>query len=148
VAELAFKEYNFKKGSKTTIYLYQNSIEIIQNRFLGKFNKGILFQYKNVSQVSLKEPGFASNGHLIIDCGTTDSKKEKNVYTIEFSKQEKDLALELKEMIESKVDEIKNQRVDSAVDNFEKLKKIKELYDLEILSAEEYEDQKERLLEK
>ena len=44
------------------------------------------------------------------------------------------IAFEMKEMIENKVEEIKNQRVDSAVDNFDKLKKIKELYDLDILS--------------
>lgn len=148
MAELAFKEFHFKKGSKTTVYMYQNSIEIIQNKFLGKLSKGKLLQYKNISSVTLKEPGFASNGNILIDCGTTDNKKEKNMYTIEFSKQEKEIALELKEMIETKVDEIKNQRVDSAVDNFEKLKKVKELYDLDILSEEEYHDQKERLLEK
>ncbi|PMC39358.1 hypothetical protein CJ195_05380 [Bacillus sp. UMB0899] len=148
MAELAFKEYTFKKGSKTTVYMYQNSIEIIQNRFLGKFNKGKLLQYKNILNVTLKEPGFASNGNIVIDCGPGENKKEKHMYAIEFSKQEKELAYELKEMIESKVEEVKNQRVDSAVDNFEKLKKIKELYDLEILSEEEYQDQKERLLEK
>lgn len=148
MAELAFKEYSFKKGSKTTVYMYQNSIEIIQNRFLGKFNKGKLLQYKNILNVTLKNPGFAANGSITIDCGTVESKKEKLMYSIEFSKQEKEMALELKEMIETKVDEVKNQRVDSAVDNFDKLKKIKELYDLDILSEEEYEDQKERLLEK
>jgi len=148
VAELAFKEYIFKKGSKTTIYMYQNSIEIIQNGFLGKFNKVKLLQYKNIASVTLKEPGFASNGSIILDCGTIDNNSEKHVQTIEFSKHEKEIAFEMKEMIENKVEEIKNQRVDSAVDNFDKLKKIKELYDLDILSEEEYQDQKERLLEK
>jgi len=148
VAELAFKEYILKKGSKTTIYMYQNSIEIIQNVFLGKFNKVKLLQYKNIASVTLKEPGFASNGSIILDCGTIDNKSEKHIHTIEFAKQEKEIAFEIKEMIENKVEEVKNQRVDSAVDNFDKLKKIKELYDLDILSEEEYQDQKERLLEK
>ena len=80
VAELAFKEYTFKKGSKTTVYMYQNSIEIIQNRFLGKFNKGKLLQFKNISNVTLKEPGFASNGNIVIDCGPGENKKEKHMY--------------------------------------------------------------------
>ncbi len=147
MAELAFKEYSFKKGSKTTIYLYQNSIEIIHNGFLGKFNKIKLIQFKNITNIILKEPGFASNGSILLDCGLNNNKHEKQSNTIEFSKQEREMAIQLKQMIESKVDEVKAQRVDSAVDNFEKLKKIKELYDLEILSDEEYHEQKERLLE-
>ncbi|UGB29197.1 hypothetical protein [Metabacillus sp. B2-18] len=148
MAELAFKEYMFKKGSKTTIYMYQNSIEIIHGGFLGKFNKIKLVQYKNIVNVSVKEPGFASNGYMFLDCGKNDHKSERLENTIEFSKQEREMAIELKELIEEKIVEVKNQRVDSAVDNFEKLKKIKELYDLDILSEDEYHDQKERLLEK
>ncbi|UHA58174.1 hypothetical protein KDJ21_015015 [Metabacillus litoralis] len=128
--------------------MYQNSIEMIHGGFLGKFNKIKLVQYKNIVNVSVKEPGFASNGYMILDCGKNDLKSERLENTIEFSKQEREMAMELKELIEEKVVEVKNQRVDSAVDNFEKLKKIKELYDLDILSEDEYLDQKERLLEK
>ncbi|QGQ46624.1 hypothetical protein [Metabacillus sediminilitoris] len=147
MAELAFKEYIFKKGSKTTVYLYQSSIEIIHHGFLGKFNKIKLIQFKNISNVNLKNPGLASNGHIVLDCGKNQNKNEKHENTIEFSKIEKDLALDLKITIENKIDEIKGQRIDSTIDNFDKLKKLKELKDLEILSEDEYLEQKERIIE-
>ncbi|MDQ0225175.1 SHOCT domain-containing protein [Metabacillus niabensis] len=147
MAELAFKEFAFKKGSKTTIYLYQSSIEIIHHGLLGKFNKVKLNQYKNIIDVSIKQPGIASNGTIVLDCGNNKNKSEKSLNTIEFSKSEKELAIELKESIEKQISIIKGQRADSAVDNFEKLKKLKELADLGILSDEEYNEQKERILE-
>jgi hypothetical protein len=147
MAELAFKEYIFKKGSKTTIYMYQSSIEIIHHGFLGKFNRVKLIQFKNIINVTLKNPSLASNGSIVLDCGNNQIKNEKHENTIEFSKTEKELALDLKETIENKIEEIKGQRADSAIDNFEKLKKLKELADLEILSEDEYEEQKERILE-
>lgn len=147
MAELAFKEYIFKKGSKTTIYLYQSSIEIIHHGFLGKFNKVKLIQFKNIASVMLKNPGIASNGSILLDCGNNSNKIEKHENTIEFSKNEKELAFDLKQNIDDKIEEIKGQRADSAIDNFDKLKKLKELADLEILSDEEYQEQKERILE-
>ncbi|QNF30609.1 MULTISPECIES: hypothetical protein [Metabacillus] len=147
MAELAFKEYIFKKGSKTTIYMYQSSIEIIHHGFLGKFNRVKLIQFKNITNVTLKNPSLASNGNIVLDCGENKNKNEKHENTIEFSKNEKELALDLKETIDNKIEEIKGQRADSAIDNFEKLKKLKELADLEILSEDEYEEQKERILE-
>ncbi|OAS86058.1 SHOCT domain-containing protein [Metabacillus litoralis] len=147
MAELAFKEYIFKKGSKTTIYMYQSSIEIIHHGFLGKFNRVKLIQFKNITNVTLKNPSLASNGNIVLDCGENKNKNEKHENTIEFSKNEKELALDLKETIDYKIEEIKGQRADSAIDNFEKLKKLKELADLEILSEDEYEEQKERILE-
>ena len=146
MAELAFKEYIFTKGSKTTVYLYQSSIEIIHHGFLGKFNKVKLIPFKNISNVIVKNPRVASNGKLVLDCENTD-KKDKHENAIEFSRNEKELALELQQTIENKIEEIKGQRVDSAIDNFDKLKKLKELADLEILSEEEYLEQKERILE-
>lgn len=146
MAELAFKEYTFKKGSKATIYLYQSSIEIIHHGFLGR-NKVKLIQFKNITGISFKNPGIASNGSLLLDTGNYDNKNEKHENTIEFSKNEKELAIELKQDIENKIEEIKGQRADSAIDNFDKLKKLKELKDLEILSEEEYHEQKERILE-
>ncbi|KKI88726.1 hypothetical protein WQ54_29895 [Bacillus sp. SA1-12] len=147
MAELAFKEYSFKKGSKTTVYLYQSSIEIIHHGFLGKFNRVKLMQFKNITEVIIKNPGFASNGSIILDCGNNKNKNERHENTIEFAKIEKELAIDLKEMIETKIEEIKGQRADSAIDNFDKLKKLKELADLDILSEEEYQEQKERILE-
>jgi hypothetical protein len=147
MAELAFKEYIFTKGSKTTVYLYQSSIEIIHHGFLGKFNKVKLIQFKNISNVIVKNPRVASNGKLILDDENTNKKNYKHENTIEFSRNEKELALELQQTIENKIEEIKGQRVDSAIDNFDKLKKLKELTDLEILSEEEYLEQKERILE-
>ncbi|TXC93232.1 SHOCT domain-containing protein [Metabacillus litoralis] len=148
MAELAFKEYIFKKGNKVTVYLYQSSIELVQQGLLGKFNKINLIPYKNIVTITLKKPGFASNGELVIDCGLNNNKKEKQKNTIDFTKHELDQIIELKKTIENKISDIKGQRVDSAIDNFEKLKKLKELYDLDILSEEEYEDQKEMLLER
>lgn len=148
MAELAFKEYIFKKGNKVTVYLYQSSIELVQQGLLGKFNKINLIPYKNIVTITLKKPGFASNGELVIDCGLNNNKKEKQKNTIDFTKHELDQIIELKKTIENKINDIKGQRVDSAIDNFEKLKKLKELYDLDILSEEEYEDQKEMLLER
>ncbi|MBM7602056.1 hypothetical protein JOC75_000026 [Metabacillus crassostreae] len=148
MAELAFKEYIFKKGNKVTVYLYQSSIELVQQGLLGKFNKINLIPYKNIVTITLKKPGFASNGELVIDCGSNSNKKEKQKNTIDFTKHELEQIIELKETIETKINDIKGQRVDSAIDNFEKLKKLKELYDLEILSEEEYEEQKEMLLER
>lgn len=148
MAELAFKEYNFKKGNKVTVYLYQSSIELVQQGLLGKFNKINLIPYKNIVAITLKKPGFASNGELIFDCGSNTNKKEKQKNTIDFTKHDLDQITELKETVENKINDIKGQRVDSAIDNFEKLKKLKELYDLEILSEEDYEEQKEMLLER
>ncbi|WP_226666793.1 SHOCT domain-containing protein [Metabacillus litoralis] len=148
MAELAFKEYVFKKGNKVTVYLYQSSIELVQHGLLGKFNKINLIPYKNIIEISINKPGFASIGELIIDCGANSNKKEKQKNTIDFSKHEMDQIIELKETLENKINEIKGLRVDSAIDNFDKLKKLKELYDLEILSETEYEEQKELLLER
>ncbi|MDQ0228816.1 SHOCT domain-containing protein [Metabacillus malikii] len=147
MAELAFKEFIFKKGSKTTIYLYQSSIEVIHHGLFGKFNKVKLIHYKNIEDIILKQPGLATTGSLIIDCGKNEDKREKINNTIEFSKSEREIALELKTTIDEQIHFIKGQRVNSAVDNFEKLKKLKELADLGILSEEEYIEQKERILE-
>ena len=147
MAELAFKEYTFKKGSKTTVYLYQDSIEIIHHGFLGKFNKVKLIQFKNILNVTVKNPKLATIGSIVIDCGKNEKKYEKQENTIDFAKSEKGIVLELKENIENKIQEIKGLRADSAIDNFDKLKKLKELADLGIISDQEYIEQKERILE-
>ncbi|APH04661.1 SHOCT domain-containing protein [Bacillus weihaiensis] len=144
MAERAYKEFLFKKSSKTTVYLYQSTIEIIHHGLVTKFDQTRIIPYKHIEEIQMKKPGVTSKGVLVI---RTQNQEDLKKNTIVFSKNERELAIELKEVIEGKIVDVKELRANFAVDNFEKLKKLKELHDLDILTEDEYLDQKERILE-
>lgn len=139
-------EYIFNKAGngKITITLYSNHLEIRRKGFLNKFGErddGVKF--KDISKLIWEDPNLLMNGSIELVCSN------KNIQFF-YGRREKKEALKLKEFIDKKIAEIQGRNAernaDSALAHFDELKKLKELYDLDIITEQEYNEKKKKFL--
>ena len=155
------KIFEIKSPFKIIIKLDNNGLEIQRKGLLvasGQKGEKKLF-YKNISAVHLKDAGTFSNGFLQFTLhgspersgvfGTIGLVSDEN--TLIFSKNENIIMHELKTLIEEKIVEASasatsHTTVVSEKSVAEQIKEFKELFDLGIISEEEFIQKKKQLL--
>lgn len=143
----------FKSNGKFEIEVTQDTIKVTPKGMMNALNKGLVgsktYAISNLTGVQYKPPGFSTGYMQFIALGTAESKhgvtgavRDEN--TITFSKKEVHLVLELKEFIEHKL--ASKVSGDSAFSKADELLKFKKLLDDGVLTQEEFEKEKARIL--
>jgi len=153
------KEYFIKSPAKVYIKVTDKTITISRKGLVNLSTHGLkgdkTIPIKNITSVQLKKPGALTNdgyiqfgvlGGVESKGGLFSATQDEN--TIMFTKAYYDDMLELKEYIESYEDNIKTAgNTQNEKSPAEKVKELKELLDLGILTQEEFDAKKKELLE-
>ncbi|MFJ8234170.1 SHOCT domain-containing protein [Ureibacillus sp. NPDC094379] len=147
------KQYIFTKAGngKVIVTLSESYMDIKRSGIMNKVFRAKeyrLIHYKDILELKWKKSmGLLINGsiELVFD---RNKKSNDNLDNIIYfaTKNEIKMATEIKEFLEKKVSENQNRTADAAIRYFDELKKLKELYDLKIISKEEYEEKKSNYL--
>jgi len=161
------KEYefsDFSNGGKTKVIIEDGRLTISRPGILSKFSHGFTGEktilIKNISAVQFKPVGFARGYLQFVLAGTREAKsgivmgaKDENIiYFASGFNNEKinKKAREIKEYIENyntKLSQNNTTNIYNSSDKYDKLIKIKKLLDNGILSNEEYEKEKKKILQ-
>jgi hypothetical protein len=157
------------KGTNGELIITEEYLEISRKSlggFLSQGSKGNRrFFYVDISSIEYKKPKFTSNGYIqIIASGTnaTNNKntlfgsssktlKDPNTITLRsFSNSEGERVNKLYEYIMNKIKEAKQPKstIVQQSSKMDELKKLADLYEQGILSQEEFQTEKKKLLEK
>lgn len=152
------KEYVIKSPNKVTIKLTDRAITIARKGLINLANHGLkgdkTIPLKNITSVQIKKPGF-TNGYIQFGIlGGIESKggvfaATQDENTIMFAKKHYEGMMELKEYIDSYIcDDSSTTVVNTPAEKspFEKIKELKELLDMEIITQEEFDVKKKELL--
>lgn len=145
-------------GGKTKITIDNGILRIERPGLISKLSHGFVgekaIKIKDIVSVQLKEAGFARGYIQFVMAGTIEKKvsitknnnDENTVYFDASGKQSKEneMAREIKEYIEN----YNTQGVVKTEDNYDKLIKLKKLLDDNIINQEEFEKEKEKILNK
>lgn len=147
------------KGVNGQLELYGDKIVIKRKGTLSRLTQGLFKGDKTIfiSQVSgiqLKPGGWATNGYIqFAMSGSSESKKgildaTRDENTVMFKKQDNELVNNIKQKIEEiKTSSSHNQVVKSHTSNAEEIMKYKQLMDQGIISQEEFNKKKSKLLD-
>lgn len=148
------KIFDFKTNGKTTVTIENGFIKIsrrgLQNRINnGGGDKNILIS--SLSGVQIKKPGFTTGYIQFIFSGSKDSTGSfsavKDENTVIFNKPEYDQALELRDYVEEFMNQPStSQTAATSISIADELLKLKQLLDAGVLSQEEFDTQKTKLL--
>lgn len=150
------KRYNLKSNGKYEVVIKDNFISITTKGAMNAINKGLVGTKKidmnNISAVQYKDPGLTTGylqfvlvGSQEIKGGVTAAVKDEN--TILFTKKEQAQILEIKECVEKFINE-KNKRNSNGqtISTADEILKFKKLFDMGVISQEEFDKKKNELL--
>ncbi len=156
------KEFIFKSmnDGKTIVKLNNNSITISRPGLMSKFSHGFSGEktilIKNISSVQVKEAGisrgyiqFTIMGSIERKSGILSGAKDENIIYFDSSFNNKEInnqANKIKEFIENFNSEKQINIIQNNEDNYDKLLKLKKLLDVNIITQEEFEKEKQKLL--
>lgn len=161
------KEYefsSFSNGGKTKVTLEDGKITIARPGIISKFSHGFTgdktILMKDISAVQFKAAGFARGYLQFIFAGSKEARSgiirgEKNENIIYFDSgfnndEINKNAQEIKEYIENyniKISQNTINNANNAPDKYDQLTKIKKLLDEGIISQEEFEIEKKKILQ-
>jgi len=152
------KEYVIKSPNKVNIQVTDKAITITRKGFISLANHGLkgdkTIPLKSITTVQIKKPGF-TNGYIQFGVlGSIENKggvlaATQDENTIMFAKKHYEDMLELKEYINSIIsDDNRTTIVNNPAEQspFEKIKELKELLDMQIITQEEFDAKKKELL--
>jgi hypothetical protein len=154
------------KGQNGIIIVYDDYVAISRKSFGGFISQGGAsgerrYFYKDIDSIEFKKPSFISNGYLkIMTAGTDetnakvgllgssmDSMKDQNTVILRaFSKKVGEEANKVYELVMQKVLDAKQNKSTNGDSKMDELKKLGELKDSGILTDEEFQKEKENLL--
>ncbi len=151
------KEYYIKSPAKVLIRTTDKAITISRKGFMNLATHGLkgekTIPLKNITSVQIKKPGL-TNGYIQFGilggienkAGILSATQDEN--TIMFTKANYNDMLELKEYIDSYEDDSKAKGNNVPIERSpaEKVKELKELLDMEIITQEEFDAKKRELL--
>lgn len=157
------KEYIFNSptmGGKTKIVLSGNSVTISRPGVLSKLSHGFsgdkTIMINQISAVQIKKAGMARGYIQFILAGTREAKsgilgsKDENIIYFDSAFKNKEVnanAEEIKKYIEQYNSNIYNQNIVKEDDKYDKLIKLKKLLDDSVISQEEFENEKTKILQ-
>lgn len=151
------KVFEFRKVRKTTVTITDDYVQLdlkgLNNimSFGGKISKKIFLN--QFSGVQIKNPGLTNGFLQFIFSGSNESKGKindaiKDENTILFSKSELPMALEIQRVIEESISKNKSySNSQTSSNSVEKLKELKYLLDSDLISFEEFEAKKKKIIE-
>lgn len=165
--EIFKKEYEFSSltnGGKSKVIIEENKITIIRPGVISKFSHGFTGEktilIKDISSVQFKPAGMAGGYLQFIFAGSREArsgivKGENNENIIYFdsgfnNNKVNSNAQEIKRYIENyNTNSINNTvtNIYNTSDKYDKLEKIKKLLDKNILTQEEFEEEKRKILQ-
>lgn len=146
--------FDFKSNGKTTVIVENGFIKISRRGFMNRINNGggdKNIRISSLSGVQVKKPGLTTGYIQFIfsgskdTAGVMDAVKDEN--SILFVKKEYDLALKLRDYVEELLAQPTQQTVAAtSISAADELLKLKQLLDAGILSQDEFDAQKTKLL--
>lgn len=157
------------KGQNGILRIYEDYIEISRKSFGGFLSQGSKgnrrFYYSDINAIEYKTPTITSNGYFKVIAGGTrevnaavgllgssmDSMKDANTVVLRaFSKK---VSLECDSLYEKAMSQLDNVKSRSSSpseegDNLDELKKLGELFNSGVLTQEEFESEKKKILGK
>ena len=159
------KEYVFNDptmGGKTIIKLGEGTLTISRPGILSKFSHGFsgekTIMFNQISAIQIKKAGLARGYIQFVLAGTKegksgvifgDSKNENIVYVASTfnNKKTNDAVEEIKHIIEQyNLNSNKGTTIIKEDDKYDKLAKLKKLLDDNVITQEEFENEKSKLL--
>ena len=146
---------SIKSGSKCDVEVTKDYIKIKQKGVTSAINKGIFGEktlyYKNMTGLQFKEPRFANGYIQFIFLGSRESKtgllgSVNDENSINFGKKERNVMIELKEYIEKKLLENNTDTNLSSKSEAEQIRELKTLLDDGILTQDEFDMKKKKIL--
>ncbi|MCV9899861.1 DUF4429 domain-containing protein [Exiguobacterium sp. N5] len=148
------KVFDFKTNGKTTVTIENGFIKISRRGLMNRINNGggdKNIRINSLSGVQVKKPGLTTGYIQFIFSGSKDSTgvmdavKDEN--TVIFNKPEYDQALELRDYVEELMNQPStSQTAATTISIADELLKLKQLLDAGVLSHEEFDTQKTKLL--
>ena len=152
------KEYVFKNlgVGKTIVRIENNKLTIKRKGIRSALNYGLkgekTIMINQISAVQFKKSGFATGyiqfvipGSQENKHGLTDALKDENTVTFNMNAKEANAnAQEIKEYIENFNSEGSSSNVEE--DKYDKLKKLKDLFDDGVIDESEFKKEKDKLL--
>jgi hypothetical protein len=152
------KPIKFLKGVNGQLSVYEDRIVISRKGALSKMTQGFfkgdktIYTYQ-ITSIQVKKGGMVTNGYIQFSIGggnesskgIIDATKDEN--TIMFNKKFNSLVYDIKEFIEVAMNNQRNPfPTNQSVSTADELIKLKSLLDDGILSQEEFDAQKKKLL--
>lgn len=153
------KEYFFNspiKGGKSIVTIYKDTLNISRPGMMAKMAMGFkgnkIIPIKNITSVQLKHSGFARGyiqftiaGESAKNVGIINGQLDENIIYFDGKKYNKN-ADEIKNYIEKYNSDNTNQNIIIKEDKYDKLAKIKKLLDDSVITQEEFENEKNKIL--
>lgn len=146
--------FDFKSNGKTTVTVENGFIKISRRGLTNRLNNGggdKNIRISSLSGVQVKKPGLTTGYIQFIFSGSKDTSgvmdavKDEN--SVLFSKKEYDLALKLRDHVEELLSHSSQPQVAaSSASAADELLKLKQLLDAGVLTPEEFDAQKTKLL--
>ncbi|MFC4682891.1 SHOCT domain-containing protein [Exiguobacterium sp. s149] len=146
--------FDFKSNGKTTVTVENGFIKISRRGFMNRINNGggdKNIRISSLSGVQVKKPGLTTGYIQFIfsgskdTAGVMDAVKDEN--SILFVKKEYYLALKLRDYVEDLLAQPTQQTVAAtSISAADELLKLKQLLDAGVLSQDEFDAQKTKLL--
>lgn len=146
------------KGVNDLIEVYQDKITITPKGIMGFMNKGLkgtkTIPYSSISAIQFKESGAVFSGYMQFTIlggnestgGIIAAARDENSFVFA-GKKNNPLAAQIKNYIESKVQELKTPKAAQAQGSLpDELQKLATLRDSGVLSEEEFQAAKSRLI--
>lgn len=144
------------KGVNGQLELLENKLVIRRKGAISFITQGLKgdkeIQIKQISSIQLKSPSFVTNGYIQFGFlggqetkgGLFNATKDEN--TIMFNKKQEDDFLEIKKIIEEKLDQHNNREPNKSPSGLNDLEKLAELRDKGIITEEEFQAKKKKIL--
>ncbi|KDN58485.1 SHOCT domain-containing protein [Exiguobacterium sp. AB2] len=146
--------FDFKSNGKTTVTVENGFIKISRRGIMNRLNNGggdKNIRISSLSGVQVKKPGLTTGYIQFIFSGSKDTSGVKDAVkdenSILFAKPEYDLALKLRDHVEELLAQPAQPQVAvSTASAADELLKLKQLLDAGVLSQDEFDAQKAKLL--
>lgn len=146
--------FDFKSNGKTTVTVENGFIKITRRGLTNRLNNGggdKNIRISSLSGVQVKKPGLTTGYIQFIFSGSKDTSgvmdavKDEN--SVLFTKKEYDLALKLRDHVEELLNQPSQPQVAaSSASAADELLKLKQLLDAGVLTQEEFDAQKNKIL--
>ncbi|MCA0980197.1 SHOCT domain-containing protein [Exiguobacterium aestuarii] len=146
--------FDFKTVGKTQVTVENGFVKIVRRGLMNRFNNGggdKNIRISSLSGIQIKKPGLTQGYIQFVFSGSKDTTgvmdavRDEN--SIMFAKKEYDLALKLRDHVEELINQpLQTQNETSSNSAADELLKLKQLLDAGVLSQEEFETQKVKLL--
>ncbi|HDT6578858.1 TPA: SHOCT domain-containing protein [Bacillus cereus] len=148
--------FEFKGAGKTIVKIEGNFIRLKRKGALNFLNHGLdgekTIDINNMTGIQIKKANFFTNGYIqFIFMGSQESKRgvmaaATDENTVMFTKREQKMAEEIKEYIESILVNKSKSQVAASVSGADEILKYKELLDQGIITEEDFQAKKKKLL--